>query len=87
MKRLIPFLILPFVFSCKNSKNDPDVSGISVNAKIERFDQAFFALDSNHIQDGLLRLNHEFPYFLNDFTVNILGTGPLSDTSASSFMI
>ena len=86
MNRLFPLLLLLFLFSCKNP-NHPDVSGIVVNAKIERFDQAFFALDSNHIRDGLLQLNQEFPYFLNDFTVNILGAGPLSDTSASSFMI
>jgi hypothetical protein len=86
IKRSAPLLLLVFLFSCKNSGN-PDVSGIVVNAKIERFDQAFFALDSNHIRDGLLQLNHEFPYFLNDFTVNILGAGPLSDTSFNSFMI
>ena len=86
MKKLIPLLILLSALSCKSGKIDPDVSGITVNTKIERFDQAFFALDSNHIRDGLLRLNQEFPYFLNDFTVNILGLGPLSDTSVTSFM-
>ena len=57
-----------------------------MNVKIERFDQAFFMLDSNHIQDGLLQLNQEFPYFLNDFMVNIVGTSPLSDTSMNSFI-
>jgi hypothetical protein len=86
MKKIIPLLLfLPLLLSC-HSKN-PDVSGIHVNARIERFDQAFFSLDSNHIRDGLLQLNHEFPYFLNDFTVNILGAGPLSDTSVNSFMV
>ena len=86
MNRLFPLLLLLILFSCKNSDN-PDVSGITVNAKIERFDQAFFALDSNHIREGLLQLNQEFPYFLNDFTVNILGAGPLSDTSLNSFFV
>jgi hypothetical protein len=85
MKKLFPFLIL-LAFSCKSGKNHPDVSGIVVNVKIERFDQAFFTLDSNHIREGLLQLNQEYPYFLNDFTVNILGAGPLSDTSMNSFM-
>jgi len=85
MKRLLSLFLLPLLLSC-HSKN-PDVSGIKVNAKIERFDQAFFSLDTNHIRDGLLQLNQEFPYFLNDFTVNILGAGPLSDTSVNSFMI
>jgi hypothetical protein len=87
MKNLIPFLFLGFLFSCKNTKKAPDVSGITVNTRIERFDQAFFSLDSNHIREGLLQLSQQFPYFLNDFTVNILGAGPLSDTSVNSFRI
>ncbi len=85
MKRFFPTLLLLLVFACKNGKNHPDVSGINVNVRIERFDQAFFTLDTNHIREGLLRLNQEFPYFLNDFTVNILGASPLSDTSLNSF--
>jgi hypothetical protein len=87
MKKLIPLFILLCLFSCKSGQNDPDVSGIKVNVRIERFDQAFFSLDSNHIRDGLLQLNRQFPYFLNDFVVNILGAEPLSDTSLGSFKI
>jgi hypothetical protein len=56
-----------------------------VNAHIERFDQDFFSLDSTRIGDGLQALSRQYPYFLNDFAVNILGTAPLSDTSLNSF--
>jgi hypothetical protein len=85
IRKLFSTLLLLLAIACKSGKTPPDVSGINVNVRIERFDQAFFSLDSNHIREGLLQLNQEFPYFLNDFTVNILGASPLSDTSANSF--
>jgi hypothetical protein len=37
------------------------------------------------VQQGLLELAKQYPYFINDFAVNILGTSPLSDTSADAF--
>ena len=37
------------------------------------------------LQQGLLELGKQYPYFINDFAVNILGTCPLSDTSAQAF--
>jgi len=72
--------------SCGSKKNTPDVSGIAVNVKIERFDKAFFAVDTNNIKLSLYKLTQEFPYFTNDFVVNILGMPPLNDTSITSFI-
>ena len=87
MKKIFAaFFILLFVISCKSKKNAPDVSKIDVTVKIERFDKAFFSLDTNHIQQGLFQLNQQYPYFTNDFIINILGAEPLSDTSSISFM-
>src|SRR5450631_568257 len=83
-KILIPFLFL-LLAGCKSGKKVPDVSDIPVTVHIERFDQAFFAVDTNAIPQGLLTLGRQFPYFINDFAVNILGTSPLSDTSAQAF--
>ncbi len=71
--------------ACKTGKKAPDVSNIPVTVHIERFDQGLFAIDTNHIQQGLLELGKLYPYFINDFAVNILGTSPLSDTSAQAF--
>lgn len=85
VKKNIPVLLLLFIFGCKSDRKIPDVSNIPVTVHIERFDQAFFAMDTNQIPRGLLELGHEYPYFINDFAVNILGTGPLSDTSAQAF--
>jgi hypothetical protein len=85
-KILIPSLFL-FSISCTSGRRVPDVSDIPVTVKVERFDQAFFSVDTNSIQQGLLKVGQQFPYFINDFAVNILGTSPLSDTSNQAFLI
>lgn len=83
-KSLLPLIVLFFI-GCKSGKKAPDVSGIPVTVHVERFDQAFFSIDTNQIRQGLLDLGRQYPYFINDFAVNILGTSPLSDTSAQAF--
>jgi hypothetical protein len=85
MKKILAPLFLLFIISCKTGKKAPDVSNIPVTVHIERFDQAFFSIDTNHIQQALLDLGRQYPYFINDFAVNILGTSPLSDTSTGAF--
>ena len=85
MKKNLISLCLIIIISCKTGKKSPDVSDIPVTVHVERFDQALFAIDTNHVQQGLLDLGSQYPYFINDFAVNILGTGPLSDTSAQAF--
>ena len=64
-----------------NGPKQPDVSGINVNTKVERFDKAYFALDSNDLANGMKSLARQYPYFINDFTANILGAGIQSDTN------
>src|ERR1700712_3484149 len=87
MRKSLFFLFLLFVTGCKTGKKAPDTSNIPVTVHIERFDQAFFAIDTNHIQQGLLDLARTYPWFINDFAVNILGTSQLSDTSINAFYI
>lgn len=79
------FTIFGFA-ACGHPDDHPDISAVSVpEVHIERFDTAFFSLDSNRIAEGLYRLNQEFPDFTGDFVGNILGAGPLSDTSQLAF--
>lgn len=87
MKRyLVVFLLVSAFGSCGHRGGKPDVSGVSVgDIHIERFDTAFFALDSNNIVPGLYGLNQRYPWFTQDFVANILGAGPLSDTSKAAF--
>ena len=85
MKKYFPLALFLFFIGCKTGKKAPDVSSIPVTVHIERFDQAFFAIDTNHVQEAMLAVAKQYPYFINDFAVNILGTSPLSDTSADAF--
>jgi len=87
MKRNALFLVVVvLLYSCGNGTKTPDVSGITVTLPVERFDQAFFAVDTNNIAPSLHNLAERYPYFTNDFVVNILGVEPLNDTSFSSFV-
>ena len=66
---LLPVLLV--LAGCGNNDNHPDVSGVKVpDIHIERFDTAFFNLDSNHIRQGLYRLTQEYPDFTGDFVGN-----------------
>jgi hypothetical protein len=78
--KLLLFYTLCILLSCKQN-NEPDVDGINVNITIERFDKAFFAIDTNNILNGIQQLNKQYPYFTNDFTENILGAGQVADTN------
>lgn len=64
--------ILICLLSCNHDKN-PDVSGIEINIKTERFEKDFFALDTNHLMDGLQLLHQKYPGFSGEFISNILG--------------
>ncbi len=84
---LYVFIVMGLVMclgGCGHGKKGPDVSGIPAHVHIERFDTAFFALDSNNISPGLFRLGGEYPWFINDFLGNILGAGPLNDTNRAA---
>ncbi len=88
MYRILAFTLSAsfLLAACTHNDNHPDVSGIRVpDIHIERFDTAFFNLDSNHIREGLYRLTQEYPDFTGDFVGNILGVGSLSDTSVLAF--
>jgi hypothetical protein len=85
MKKCISLLCFLVLAGCNSGRKTPDVSNIPVTVHVERFDQAFFALDTTQIQTGLHELGRQYPYFINDFMVNILGTSIPSDTSAQAF--
>jgi hypothetical protein len=89
LKVTFAFLALSIltVSSCGHNGKAPDISGIDIKeVHIERFDTAFFSLDSGNVVPGLYRLSRQYPYFTGDFIGNILGAGPLSDTSRLAFL-
>lgn len=67
---LIPALFV-LLISCGD--NVPDVSDIKVDLESQRFEQDFFAIDTNNVNASLVQLEKKYPTFLNDFLINILG--------------
>ena len=86
MKKIAAGLLIAFVFwSCSHKSSGPDVSGIKVDVKLERFEKSFFAIDTNNIGQGLTKTHGEFPDFYPDFMQNILGvSGNPADTTTVS---
>lgn len=74
------FLIVAGLFSCKD-KNVPDVSNVKVELTVKRFEQDFFAIDTNHVMASLNQLGEKYPLFLGDFLFNIMELPGISDTS------
>jgi hypothetical protein len=86
IQRILPVLFLFSLAACGPRNSRPDVSGVHVDdIHIVRFDTAFFDLDTNHVETGLFGLNQRYPFFTQDFVANILGAGPMSDTSRLAF--
>ncbi|MBP6687570.1 MAG: hypothetical protein KA160_06895 [Lacibacter sp.] len=85
MKNLILlFLIVTFI-ACTNETDAPNVSGIKVDLKVERFEQDLFAIDSNAAKQGLFQLQQKYPAFLPLFINHVLGLGPLADSNSLAF--
>jgi len=74
MKKIVfLFLLIILVVSCRNKKGIPDISGIKIDVKLERFDKDFFSADSNNVLPGLNQLNEKYPLLTSIFLNNILG--------------
>jgi hypothetical protein len=74
MKKIILVLLVSIsVISCTNKNKRPDVSGIKVNATIQRFDREIGLIDSNDVQNGLNKLYGINPQLSSIFLENILG--------------
>lgn len=87
MKKIPVFLLLLFLFfACKNNKNIPDVSAIKMNIPVERFEQSFFAMDTNDIAGGLRKVQQRHPDFYFDFMREILGVNG-TDTNAATLLV
>lgn len=88
MKKIGLYLLLAIAFAaCKSKKDIPDVSGIKVNVKLERFDRDFFAIDTNNVWPELTKLNQKYPDVTGIFLQNILGLDSAStETGVKRFI-
>jgi hypothetical protein len=84
-KNLLSLLFLFLFFSCNNRNGVPNVSRITVNVPVERFDKDLFAIDTNNITAGLQNLAQRHPGFYPDYMQEVLGvSGNPSDSSTLS---
>ena len=74
MKKILIFSsFLLLLFSCKEKNKAPDVSGIDLNVNFQRFDNDFFAIDTNNIPAGIQQIEQKYPQLSAVFLRNILG--------------
>ena len=76
------FLIL---ISCSNPTDAPDVSNVSINLNVQRFEQDLFAIDTNYVKEGLVALEKKYPTFLPLYINHVLGLGPLTDSNELAY--
>lgn len=91
--RFVPLAILGgilFLAACNNDRNAPNVSGIKVDIKINRFDQDLFAIDTNNLQAGIAGLGQKHPEMLQLFAENIIhdqtNPGETTEQAIGSFI-
>src|SRR6266516_499812 len=71
MRKVVGIIFCYLFVSC--NAHLPDVSGIKVHLEVRRFENDFFNIDTNHIFEGINRLQQLYPLFATDFFDNILG--------------
>lgn len=82
MRFIILGVAIALLCSCKQRTQDPAVDHIPMELSFQRFDQRFFALDTQQLEKSLSNLEKESPGFYYDFMNYILGTsGNPSDTN------
>jgi hypothetical protein len=72
----VSVLVLMFIVpACKQKKNRivTDISGISIDLRIQRFEQDFMHLDTNNLTESVKKMEDKYPGFYACFMGNVLG--------------
>jgi hypothetical protein len=83
MCRISVFVCFVLLLSCKGGRNTPDVSHIKTDVQIDRFEKAFFAVDTGNLAQGLAGLRNAYPNFYPTYMRDILGVNPGDTTTFS----
>ena len=70
-------LVMSYLSSCEvvtveQSRYVPDTKRIKAEVELMRFDQDFFALDTNQLDQGLTQLKEQYPQFANGYLYSVL---------------
>src|SRR5438270_6269090 len=82
MRRICVYLLLAMTICSCGGRKVPDLSGIKVDLQMQRFENDFFSVDTNRVDQSLQQLHNKYPSFLQDFVFNILALPPQPDSSA-----
>ena len=81
---LLASSLLVFIFSnCKNDSDKPhvpDVSGITSDIKIHRFDQDIYAIDTLNTEGGVKAIEQKYPEFSNLYFERVIGIKDAKDS-------
>ena len=82
MRKLKPWYLLGILFisACQMSPKDPAKDLPKYHLQWERFDSAFFAMDTLHVASSVNELNRHYPHFAPDFFSKILMLNTAKDT-------
>lgn len=79
------FLCIGAFFSCKQGQR-PDVSGINVDIKIQRFDRDLLSLRGEGMEKADQELSKKYTNFYADYTQRIVGNGRFSGPQILSLL-
>jgi gliding motility-associated lipoprotein GldB len=68
-------------FSGCTSSKEPDISGIKLDVKIERFDQSMEQLTTANVSQVAPQLEKQYDWFYADYIQNMLAVGSMADTT------
>lgn len=82
--RILAGIFICCIFISCNSNKAPNVSGIKVSLKLERFEKSVFSMDTTHFAASMTRLFKEYPSFAPIYFTRILNMDPRwpADTTA-----
>lgn len=68
--------------SCQSplkKEKGPDISKVKLDMTIDRFEKSFFALDTNHLDQGLIALKKRYGVFYDNFLYSIATFSPKNE--------
>lgn len=83
MKKLFLSVVIAGVCGCGGDRKIPDVSHVKMDIQIQRFENDFFALDTNNLSASLQNLYQKYPAFFQDFIFNILALPAHPDSAVA----
>lgn len=85
IKYYIIAICLVFV-ACKREKRHADLAGIDFDIKIERFDSAFWVMDTTKVAEEFAKLQEKYPDITPIYTKNVIQFGaPDSDIAHNTY--